>query len=337
MKAAGRLAAVCASFVLALLALPALLLLGATGGGEAVSGAAPVEDIPPGYVALYRAAGTSRGIDWAVLAAIGAIESDHGRSSAPGVRSGVNFAGCCAGPMQFDVTPEGGSTWAAYGVDGDGDGRRDPYDPEDAIPAAADYLVANGAPNDYPRAVFAYNHSEDYVQAVLALAARYRRGAAGAPAASPSGGFVYPVRDHGGRPTGSFSDDYRGHRGSGGHCPDHPTWHCAIDVFAPRGTLLVAPITGRITRLGPSGLGGNRLWIEADGDRFYLAHLSAFAPGLAEGQHVAAGQAVGRVGDTGSARGTSPHLHIAWERRLEGGWRNENPYSLLRTARDGRG
>ncbi len=140
------------------------------------------------------------------------------------------------------------------------------------------------------------------------------------------------MRDDRGKPTGSFSDDYQSHRGSGGQCPDHPTWHCATDIFAPRGTLLVAPISGRITRVGPNALGGNRLWIEADGNRFYLAHLSAFAPGLAEGQYVLAGQAVGRVGDTGSARGTSPHLHLAWERRGPAGWRNENPFPLLQAG-----
>ena len=73
------------------------------------------------------------------------------------------------------------STWASYGVDGDGDGRIDRWDPADAIAAAANYLRASGAPSDYSRAIFAYNHSASYVAAVQRWAARYR-----APAASPA-------------------------------------------------------------------------------------------------------------------------------------------------------
>ena len=88
------------------------------------------------------------GIDPWILAAIGKIETDHGRSTAPGVRSGVNTYGCCAGPMQFSIVGSP-STWDSYGVDGNHDGRRSPYDPEDAIPAAARYLRACGAPADY--------------------------------------------------------------------------------------------------------------------------------------------------------------------------------------------
>src|SRR5689334_14743008 len=59
--------------------------------------------IPTTYLELYRRAGAAYGVPWTVLAAIGAIESDHGRSPAPGVRSGVNAFGCCAGPMQFNL------------------------------------------------------------------------------------------------------------------------------------------------------------------------------------------------------------------------------------------
>ena len=134
-------------------------------------------DIPPEYMAFYRAAAEEAGIDWAVLAAIGKIESDHGRSPAPGVRSGQNRHGCCAGPMQFFTNKRmagGRTTWDAYGRDANGDGRIDVYDPADAIPAAARYLVANGAPQNYDRALFAYNHAGWYVERVKAQAARYR-------------------------------------------------------------------------------------------------------------------------------------------------------------------
>ncbi|MDA0173397.1 lytic transglycosylase domain-containing protein [Solirubrobacter taibaiensis] len=139
-------------------------------------------DIPHHYLELYQRAGARYRIDPWILAAIGHIETNHGRLAAPGVRSGVNNYGCCAGPMQFSIIGAR-STWDAYGVDGNNDGRKSPYDPADAIPAAARYLKASGAPADYRRAIFAYNHADWYVADVLAQADVYR-GAATAPSSS---------------------------------------------------------------------------------------------------------------------------------------------------------
>jgi hypothetical protein len=138
------------------------------------SGAARA-DIPTSYLALYRrAAGRCPGLSWSVLAAIGKVESDHGRSRLPGVRSGWNRAGA-AGPMQFGIgVGRAGNAWAHYGADFDGDGRASVYDPGDAIPAAVRYLCAAGAPRRLDRALYAYNHSWAYVAKVNAIAARYR-------------------------------------------------------------------------------------------------------------------------------------------------------------------
>lgn len=175
-----------------LLGLWLLLLIGTYGalfglqpltGGYEPSTLATTE-IPPRYLQLYQAAGERYGIDPWILAAIGAIETRHGTSTAPGVRAGVNTYGCCAGPMQFSLVGSP-STWDRYGVDGNRDGRRSPYDPEDAIPAAARYLRASGAPADYSRAIYAYNHAHWYVAEVLAQAERYR-GAATNPAGAPA-------------------------------------------------------------------------------------------------------------------------------------------------------
>jgi hypothetical protein len=131
-------------------------------------------DVPAGYLTLYqRATRRCRGLSWAVLAAIGKVESDHGRARLPGVRSGWNRAGA-AGPMQFGIgVGRAGNAWARYGHDFDGDGHPSVYDPGDAIPAAADYLCAHGAPHHLDRALYAYNHSPAYVARVKQLARRY--------------------------------------------------------------------------------------------------------------------------------------------------------------------
>lgn len=144
-------------------------------------------EIPPVYLKAYLAAGERYGIDPWVLAGIGWIETQHGSLDAPGVRSGVNAYGCCAGPMQFSVVGSR-STWDVYGVDGNGDGRRSPYDPEDAVPAAGRYLQALGGEDDIRRAIFGYNHANWYVDQVLAQAEIYRgQQVGGAAPAQPQG------------------------------------------------------------------------------------------------------------------------------------------------------
>jgi hypothetical protein len=122
---------------------------------------------PVGYLDLYRqAAKACPGLSWTVLAAIGQIESAHGRNA------GRSSAGAL-GPMQFMP-----ATWRAYGVDGDADGKADIMNPYDAVPSAAKYLCASGAGRggrSLYDAVFAYNHAHWYVRDVLALADAYAR------------------------------------------------------------------------------------------------------------------------------------------------------------------
>jgi hypothetical protein len=103
-----------------------------------------------------------------ILAAINYVESDYGESPLPGVRSGSNYAGA-AGPMQF-LYP---SSWEAFGVDGNGDGEKNVYDPADAIFAAANLLHAAGAPGDWYGAIFSYNHADWYVRKVERIAAGF--------------------------------------------------------------------------------------------------------------------------------------------------------------------
>jgi len=121
-----------------LLIIVATLALGADRSPGADLGTLPgqVADIPPAMLAIYATAGKQSGVDWAVLAAIGKVESDHNRSTAAGVHSGINFAGCCAGSMQISLAGGASSTWSRYKVDGNHDGATSIYDPADAVPAA---------------------------------------------------------------------------------------------------------------------------------------------------------------------------------------------------------
>jgi Transglycosylase SLT domain len=179
--AAGAAVALAATLLTGLAALAATIR-GAPGQlasqGPAVSALAEAQ-IPPEYLRLYRQAATRYGLDWTILAGIGKVECDHGRDPDPACtqEGAVNSAGA-GGPMQFLA-----STWAVYGVDGDGDGRIDRWDPADAIYGAANYLRAAGAPGDYRAAIFAYNHSSWYVEEVERWAAIYRGSASAASAA----------------------------------------------------------------------------------------------------------------------------------------------------------
>jgi hypothetical protein len=157
--------------------------LGARSAGGVSALAA--REIPQRYIALYERAAARYGLDWAILAGIGKVECDHGRDPDPscGQEGMVNGAGA-GGPMQFIA-----STWARYGVDGDGDGRVDRWDAADAIYSAANYLRASGAPGDYGRALLSYNRAGWYVTEVEGWAARYRGAAAPSPATiSETGG-----------------------------------------------------------------------------------------------------------------------------------------------------
>ena len=175
------------------------------GGGAGTSPTGPDEgqtvapsalalrEIPPLYLHLYEQAAARYGLQWPVLAGIGKVECDNGRDTSPSctVEGALNAAGA-GGPMQFLA-----STWATYGVDADGDGRDDRWDPADAIYGAARYLRAAGAPGDYARAIFAYNHAQWYVEAVERWARVYAAGPnrAGPVASDPGSGADISLAD----------------------------------------------------------------------------------------------------------------------------------------------
>ncbi|HEU5252578.1 MAG TPA: lytic murein transglycosylase [Solirubrobacterales bacterium] len=123
-----------------------------------------ISGVPPVLIPIYHRASDQYGLGPqgpAILAGINAIETGFGQNLGP------SYAGA-EGWMQF--MPE---TWAMYGVDANGDGVKDPNNPEDAIFAAARYLSAAGMPEDVWGAIFAYNHADWYVEDVLANAGCY--------------------------------------------------------------------------------------------------------------------------------------------------------------------
>jgi hypothetical protein len=176
----GARLALLAALALAVTVLFALMLVavlagaGAAGvageaGGYGVS-ARGRADIPRRYLVLYQSAATRYRLDWAILAGIGKVECDHGRDPDPScTREGASNSAGAGGPMQFLA-----STFSQYGVKAEGSGAPDRWNPADAIYAAANYLRASGAPGDYRKAIFAYNHADWYVAEVERWAAIYR-------------------------------------------------------------------------------------------------------------------------------------------------------------------
>ncbi|MEV0604259.1 bifunctional lytic transglycosylase/C40 family peptidase [Streptomyces sp. NPDC050315] len=166
---AGVGCAVVALPLLAVLIVIALLSSILSGGSvSAVPSKYALTDIPPHMLALYqRAAPECPGLSWTILAAIGKVESDHGRH--PTMVSSAN----AVGPMQF--LP---STFAEYAHPVPPGGKKPPtpWDPVDAVYAAARLLCANGARGgkNISGAIYQYNHSHAYVRQVLDIADRYQ-------------------------------------------------------------------------------------------------------------------------------------------------------------------
>jgi murein DD-endopeptidase MepM/ murein hydrolase activator NlpD len=126
--------------------------------------ASPHQLALPALHELWQRAGSAYGIPWNVLGAINKIESNFGQNMGPSSAGAIGW-------MQFMP-----STWLRWGVDADGDGLADPWNPTDAVYAAARYLAASGGQTDISRAIFSYNHADWYVREVLDLAQVYGNG-----------------------------------------------------------------------------------------------------------------------------------------------------------------
>ena len=109
---------------------------------------------------------------------------------------------------------------------------------------------------------------------------------------------------------GNYAFPIQGYDKSQGVNLHHGSHHGAADFFAPRGTPVVAMRAGTVVKTGSGGAGGNTVTVKGDdGNMYYYAHLNE-AASVQNGQRVEAGMPIGKVGDSGNARGTGTHLHL---------------------------
>jgi len=221
--------------------------------------------IPPFLLPIYQAAGIEYGVRWEVLAAINEIETDYGRNL------NVSSAGAL-GWMQFMP-----ATWEMYGVDGNQDGLNDPYNPVDAIFAAARYLRAAGADKDLRAAIFAYNHADWYVDSVI-LRARYIGGLPADLVGSLSGLTQgrFPVQAK-----AAYAKEVRRKDIKAADEGENPAYvvesseqRKGIRIFARRGAPVVAVNDGRIVKVGHSRrLGTHVVLQDVYGNTYMYARL----------------------------------------------------------------
>jgi murein DD-endopeptidase MepM/ murein hydrolase activator NlpD len=206
-------------------------------------------EIPPFLLPIYQACGTEYGVPWEVLAAINKIETGFGTNL------NVSSAGA-VGWMQF--LP---SSWEMYGLDANGDGRKDPYNPVDAICAAAHYLKVAGAQQNLYKAIFAYNHADWYVQEVLLYARSYGRLPANL-VGSLTGlteGAHFPIAadaryadDLSARAALKRSSDRKRTFGNAAEVISSSPTRRGINIFSHAGAPVVAVNDGTVRRLGRS-------------------------------------------------------------------------------------
>jgi hypothetical protein len=224
--------------------------------------------VPVFLLPIYQAAGIEYGVRWEYLAAINEIETDYGRNL------NVSSAGAL-GWMQFMP-----ATWKMYGVDANKDGKKDPFNPVDAIFASARYLKAAGAPGDMRKAIFAYNHADWYVDSVV-LRARLIAGIPGDLIGSLTGLTEgrFPVAAR-----ARYADDLaerdvqkRVKAGQNAanviHSDDSRR---GIDIFAKQGSPVVAVSDGVVKKIGKDRF-GNRVIVlqDAYGNRYTYRDLGS--------------------------------------------------------------
>ncbi|MBE2319709.1 lytic murein transglycosylase [Solirubrobacter sp. CPCC 204708] len=223
--------------------------------------------IPPFLLPIYQAAGMQYGIRWEILAGINEIETDYGRNL------NVSSAGAL-GWMQFMP-----ATWKAYGVDANRDGVKDPFNPVDAIFAAARYLKAAGAETDIRKAVFAYNHADWYVDSVL-MRAQVIGGIPGDLVGSLTGLTQgrFPVRAKA-TYAGALKEADSHVKGSNAAVTvESDETRRNIEIFAKAGSPVIAVNDGKVLKIGSSERLGKYVIVQdVYGNTYTYGHLKTVA------------------------------------------------------------
>lgn len=256
------------------------------------------------YMPIFEQAQARYGVSWAVLAAIAKIESGFGKNMGPSSAGAVGFmqfmpstwsgsrnplASDNPSNPRWDTNPQTIAQYGGYGVDGDGDGKADPFDPWDAVFAAANYLAKNGFAKDPRRAIYAYNHAWWYVDMVLAQAEEYSNQMV------PVEDGVWPLPAQFTQITDSYGS------------PREDGFHHGVDIACPVGTPVFATLPGRVVYADWKGLYGYCVIVDSEaGTEILYAHLSQI--GVRVGQEVGQNQQIALSGNTG--RSTGPHLHF---------------------------
>jgi murein DD-endopeptidase MepM/ murein hydrolase activator NlpD len=258
--------------------------------------------IPPFLLPIYQAAGVEYGIRWEILAAINEIETDYGRNL------NVSSAGAL-GWMQFMP-----ATWQMYGTDANHDGKRDPYNPVDAIFATARYLKAAGGEADINKAIFAYNHADWYVDSVL-MRARLISGLPADLVGSLTGLTQghFPVHAE-----ARYADDIspskagkKVKKGNAANPVEASKTRRAINIYAKAGSPVIAVQDGRIVKVGNNPRLGKFVMLrDAYGNTYTYGRLKKLAHTypVPKAQSVTAGQVNKelKLGATADPKPTTP-------------------------------
>jgi hypothetical protein len=223
--------------------------------------------IPPFLLPIYQAAGMQYGIRWEILAGINEIETDYGRNL------NVSSAGAL-GWMQFMP-----ATWKTYGVDANQDGVKDPFNPVDAIFAAARYLKAAGGDKDLRRGIFAYNHADWYVDSVL-MRAQVIGGIPGDLIGSLTGLTQgrFPVRAKATYAGALKKADRRRKGANAAVVVESQANRRNIEIYARAGSPVIAVNDGKVTRIGTSKRLGRYITVQdVYGNSYTYAQLKTLA------------------------------------------------------------
>ncbi|SHE82073.1 Murein DD-endopeptidase MepM and murein hydrolase activator NlpD, contain LysM domain [Seinonella peptonophila] len=287
------------------------------------------------YYPIYVEAGKKYGVPWNIIAAIHSVESsfgaDTGKSVDPktgkmvGAQGHTQFmdktwlgwsypGGTKSGDLPDSLNniindPKMIAKYGGYGVDADGDGVADRNNPKDALHATAKYLAANYKQGgSWEKAIWLYNHSQDYVNLVMQRAHQYANTVPTGGPTTGNNGTALPSTGKFAMPTkGSINTSSYGMR----FHPIKHVWkmHTGLDMAAPAGTPIFAADNGKVVSAGTSSGYGHLITIDHGGGIVTrYAHMYANGLFVKAGDAVTKGQKIGAVGSDGYS--TGPHLHF---------------------------